>query len=301
MHLSPRQLKILVTLARTLSFSRTADVFHVTQPTLTKVVHEIEAAVGVQVFERTIRSVRLTREGEELLPVVQRLVRDFESGISELEGVARRRNQRLSVAALPTLAAMLLPLPVAALRRGHPGAVVKVHDVLNDEAVALLRAHQVDVALTAADEIRLDLRYDEIVREPFVILASLTSTQRLPDEWSEAALADLPLITMPRGASTRSIVEARFDQQGVPFRPFLEMQSLTSIARFVKADCGVALLPLLGALLIADPEMKIVRLQGAPERSVAVVTRKDFEPDQLLAGVIASIRSHARELRASVQ
>lgn len=70
---------------------------------------------------------------------------------------------------------------------------------------------------------------------------------------------------MPRGANTRSLVEASFDQQGVPFRPFLEMRNLASIARFVKACCGVALLRLLGVLLVRDNELDIVRLEGARE------------------------------------
>ena len=49
MHLSPRDLKVLVTVARTLSFSRTAELFFLTQPTLTKIVHDIEGQVGVQI------------------------------------------------------------------------------------------------------------------------------------------------------------------------------------------------------------------------------------------------------------
>ncbi len=301
MHLSPRQLKVLVSVARTLSFSRTAELIHVTQPTLTKMIHEIEAEVGVRIFERTTRSVRLTREGEELIPVALRLVQDYESGINELEGLARRRNQRLAIAALPTLAAMLLPHPVAALRQAMPSAVVKVHDVLNNEAEALLRSRQVDVALTAVDAIRADLVYDEIVSEPFVLLAARSHNWTLPQTWSETGLESLPLITMPRGASTRALVEARFDEQGIAFRPFLEMRNLTSIARFVKAGCGVAMLPLLGALLVRDDELEIVRLAGAPERTVALVTRKDFEPGQLVRQVTASIRDQARALRASVR
>ncbi|MCC2675842.1 MAG: Transcriptional regulator, LysR family [Ramlibacter sp.] len=258
MHLSPRQLKVLVTLARTLSFSRTAELFHVTQPTLTKIVHDIEAELGVPAFDRTTRSVRLTREGEE-------------------------------------------PQAIAALRREMPAAVVKVHDVLSAEAVSLLRSHQVDLALTALEAVSPDLIYDEICREPFVALVPAANPWRLPATWSESALQDLPLITMPRGASTRSLVEACFDQQGVPFRPFLEMRNLASIARFVKAGCGVALLPLLGALLVRDNELDIVRLEGAPERAIALVTRADFEPGTLVQRVTASIRHDAHALRASVR
>jgi DNA-binding transcriptional LysR family regulator len=235
------------------------------------------------------------------VPVALRLVQDYEGGISELEGLARRRNQRLAVAALPTLAAMLLPQAIAALRREMPAAVVKVHDVLSAEAVSLLRSHQVDLALTALEAVSPDLIYDEICREPFVALVPAANPWRLPATWSESALQDLPLITMPRGASTRSLVEACFDQQGVPFRPFLEMRNLASIARFVKAGCGVALLPLLGALLVRDNELDIVRLEGAPERAIALVTRADFEPGTLVQRVTASIRHDAHALRASVR
>lgn len=301
MHLSTRQLKVLVTLANTLSFSRTAELFHVTQPTLTKIIHDIEAQVGVPLFDRTTRSVRLTREGAEVVPVALRLVQDYESGISEMEGLARRRNQRLAVAALPTLAAMLLPQAITALRRNMPDALVKVHDVLNGEAISLLRSHDVDLALTALDAISPDLLHDEICREPFVALVSKDNPWRLPAEWWLAKFQRLPIITMPRGASTRSLVEASFELQGVPFRPFLELRNLASIARFVKAGCGVALLPLLGALLVQDDELDIVRLEGSPERVIALVTRRDFEPGPLVRSVTDSIRHHAHELRASVR
>lgn len=301
MHLSTRQLKVLVTLANTLSFSRTAELFHVTQPTLTKIIHDIEAQVGVPLFDRTTRTVRLTREGAEVVPIAVRLVQDYEGGISEMEGLARRRNQGLAVAALPTLAAMLMPQAITALRRDMPDALVKIYDVLNGEAISLLRSHEVDLALTALDAISPDLVHDEICREPLVALASKDNPWRLPAEWSPAEFQRLPIITMSRGSSTRSLVEASFELEGVPFRPFLELRNLATIARFVKAGCGVALLPLLGALLVHDDELDIVRLEGSPERVIALVTRRDFEPGHLVRSVTESIRHYAQELRASVR
>jgi DNA-binding transcriptional LysR family regulator len=299
--LTPKQLKILVTVARTLSFSRTAEIFHVTQPTLTKIVQEIEEVVGAQLFDRTTRSVRLTKVGADILPVAMRVAQDYDIGIGEMEGLARRRNKRLAIAALPTLAAMLLPQPISALRREHPDMHVRVHDVLNDDALALLRSHEVDLAITAADAVRSDLSYDEIAKEPFVALVASGSQWRLPSVWSENELEGLPLITMPREASTRSLVEARFMQCGIPFRPFLEVRNLLTIARFVKEGCGVALLPLLGALLLRDSQLEIVRLAGAPERVIASVVRRDYEPGPLVQRVAASIREHARELQARLQ
>lgn len=143
--------------------------------------------MSVALFDRTTRSVCLRRQGEELVPVAVRLVQDYEGGISELEGLARRCNQRLAIAALPTLAAMLLPQAIAALRQEMPAAVVKVHDVLSGEAVSLLRSHQVDLALTALEAVSPDLVYDEICRESFVALVPAANPWRLPAMWPESA------------------------------------------------------------------------------------------------------------------
>src|SRR6476661_1447023 len=130
MNLSPRQLRLFVLLAQSLSFSRTADQLCVSQPTLSKLVREIEEAMGVRLFERTTRSVKLTVDGEALLGVARRVVVDYEAGCTELEQMVRHRSHGLAIAALPTLAATLLPELVAQLRQEVPDAVVRIHDVV---------------------------------------------------------------------------------------------------------------------------------------------------------------------------
>ena len=160
MHLSPRDLKVLVTVARTLSFSRTAELFFLTQPTLqAKIVHDIEGQVGVQIFERTTRSVRLTRDGERSFRSRSNYCRTTRTAFVILRASHAGRRQRIAVAALPTLAAMLLPAAVADLQRDIPDLILKVHDVQNDAALELLKSRQVDLTLTAADRIALDLSY----------------------------------------------------------------------------------------------------------------------------------------------
>jgi DNA-binding transcriptional LysR family regulator len=297
MNLSPRQLRIFVALAQSLNFSRTADQFFVTQPTLSKIVREIEEEIGVPLFERTTRSVKLTTDGEALVTVAARVTQEFESGVTEFEEVARRRTQRLAIAALPTLAAYVLPAPVAALRAEMPNAVVRIHDVTADEALELLRARKVDLALTGVDVIHKDLAYEEIVRERFVLLSARKHPLGVDvSVWSEEELGALSLISMPRGTGTRQSVEAAFISKGLRFRPFLEFQHLTSIAKFVKTGCGVAVLPLSGAQLVLDRDLVIHSPRGAPERSIGIVTRRDHELPLLAAKMVKSIREHARAL-----
>ena len=297
MNLSPRQLKIFVSLAQSLNFSRTAEQFCVAQPTLSKIVRELEAEIGVRLFERTTRSVKLTADGEALVAVASRVTQEFETGITEFEEVARRRTQRLSIAALPTLAATVLPSPIAALRAEWPNAFIRIHDVFTDQALDLLRARKVDLALTGVDVVHKDLDFEEIVRERFVLLSSRQHFgARKIRVWSEEAISTLPIITMPHGTGTRQYVEAAFISKGLSFRPCMELNNLTSIAKFVKAGCGVALLPLSSAQLALDDGLVITSPSGAPERSIGIVTLRDTELPELAANMVSSIRQAAKAL-----
>jgi DNA-binding transcriptional LysR family regulator len=292
MNLSPRQLRIFVSLAESLNFSRTADQLCVSQPTLSKLVREIEAGMGVRLFERSTRSVKLTVAGEALLGVARRVLLDYEAGVTELEQVLRHRSHGLAIAALPTLAATLLPELVAQLQKEVPDAIVRIHDVVTDEALDLLRARRVDLALTGVEVVHKDLSYTEIFREPFALLSHRGQRPQLTT-WSESAIASLPIISMPRGTGTRQLVEASFLRAGAQFRPLLELRDLNSIAQFVSAGCGIALLPRSAAQLVLTDKLVIHDVEGAPDRSVGIVTRREMELPTLAAWMVRAIRQRA--------
>lgn len=292
MNLSPRQLRIFVSLAQSLSFSRTADQLCVSQPTLSKLVREIEEVVGVRLFERTTRTVRLTTDGEALLGIARRVSDDYEAGLGLLEQVVRHRSHGLAIAALPTLAATVLPRLVARLQAEVPDAIVRIHDVVTDEALDLLRARRVDLALTGVDVVHKDLAYTEIFREPFALLSHRDQRPRVRT-WSQATSAGLPIISMPRGTGTRQLTEAAFLREGTQFRPRLELRDLNSIAQFVAAGCGVALLPRSAAELVLTEQLVVHDLKGAPDRSVGIVTRREMELPVLAAWMARAIRQSA--------
>lgn len=292
MNPSPRQLRILVSLAESLSFSRTAEQLGVSQPTLSKMVREMEMGFGVRLFERSTRNVKLTDAGAALLGVASRVLVDYEAGLVELEQVVRHRSHGLAIAALPTLAATLLPDLVARLRSEVPGAIVRIHDVVTDEALGLLRARRVDLALTGVEVIQKDLSYTEIFREPFALL-SLRNRRPELDTWSVAAISALPIISMPRGTGTRQLVEASFLRAGAQFRPLLELRDLNTIAQFVRAGCGVALLPQSAAQLVLTDQLVVHDVAGAPDRSVGIVTRREMELPMLAAWMVRAIRQRA--------
>ncbi len=277
MNLSQRQLKIFVALSHSLSFSRCAEQLHVTQPTLSKIVREIEETIGVQLFERTTRSVRLTDEGAMLLPIASRMIESYDAGLVELQVFAKGHAQTLSVAATPSIAASLLPNCIRRLWSEFPGTQIKVHDVSAEQTLELLRARKVGVALTAllpgivSDK---DLESFELMTDNFVLIASSRNDLDLEGKtWSEDVLGQLPIITMPRGTSTRLALDLSLLDDSA-CQPILELRDLATIKKFVESDVGVAVLPELAARLIMDVNLRMIHLRDAPTRSIGIVTRR---------------------------
>lgn len=294
MNLSPRQLRIFVLLADSLSFRHTAEHLHVTQPTLSRLVKEIEDIAGVRLFERTTRMVRLSRDGRDILETARRLVAQHDSGMRELTQRLRERHQRVSIAALPTLAASLLPQLIHELRQQAPRAQLEVRDSIAGEALALLRERRVDVAITArGDQRPADLLYEELFSEPFVLFHSAAIAAPLR-HWDTAKLGRLPLISMLPGTSVRELTESVFQKEAQRFEPMYSLRDLGAIARFVQANCGIALLPESAVDYSALRGVRKTRLKNAPTRSIGLFIRQGEPCGRLLQTTLQALRELGR-------
>lgn len=290
MNLTTRQLKVFVLLAQTLSFHKTADMLHITQPTLSKLLKEIEESLGVKLFERSTRVVRLSREGQDILEIARSITDRYDHGMLELDQRLRDRHNRVAIAALPTLASSLLPQLIKHLGQAHPTARIDVFDPIANEALQQLRERRVDIAVTAmGDDGSPDLLYQELFTEPFVLFHS-RQTQPAIKHWAAADLARLPLISMPPGTSVHVLTELAFRRESQPFQPTYTLRDLNTIARFVQADCGIALLPESSFDHTVHRGVAKTRLQGAPSRSVGMFIRRECRPSKLVRHTLDALR-----------
>lgn len=299
MNLTTRQLKIFVLLAQTLSFHKTAEMLHITQPTLSKLLKEIEASIGIKLFERSTRMVRLSREGQDILEIASNVTARYDAGMLELDERLRERHNRVAVAALPTLAASLLPQLVRNLRQADPRARIDVYDPIASEALQLLRERRVDIAVTAmGNDGSPDLRYQELFAEPFVLFHSREAKVGLT-HWIPAEISQLPIISMPSGTSVRVLTERAFQDESQPFKPLYSLRDLNTIARFVQDDCGVALLPESSLDQAVHHGVAKTRLLGAPTRSVGMFIRREYRPSRLARLALDELRRLGRDRQRS--
>ena len=167
---SSREIDVFLVLAETLSFRRTAERVHLSQPAVTAVIGRLEEALGVRLFDRTTRQVQLTGPGQVFLGQAQRLRHMTEEAVRTVREVATLQTGQVAMAAMPSLAATVVPQVFARFRAQHPGVRLQLMDTLSDPAFDLVRAARVDFALTAANPAYADLDYLPLASDGFVLL-----------------------------------------------------------------------------------------------------------------------------------
>src|ERR1700730_12748465 len=115
------QIRSFVAIAKLGSFTRAARAVNLSQPALTVQIRQLESALNVKILDRNTRSVRLTRVGEELLSVFDRLLNEFDTVVTGAKDLATKRLGVVRLACLPSFAATVLPKAIVAFRVRHPG------------------------------------------------------------------------------------------------------------------------------------------------------------------------------------
>lgn len=276
--LTLRHLRAVVAIADAGGYTAAAQRLQIAQSSLSRTVQEVEHRVGVRLFERTTRRVGLTLEGEEFLGIARRLVDEFDAATNHFEGYLAGTRGSVSVAALPSLAATLLPPLLATYRRDHPEVAVTVRDGFSEEVVGLVERGEVDFAITAATTLpeRLWVRHVAVDRFSCV----LPTGHRLA-KWGEVPwtkMRDEPFVAFEGISSIRRYTDWALSEVGVRPGPVTEARNIGAVAGLVAAGLGISAVP--GLVL---PMMQFADLMHRPlvaptvERDICLV-RDPYRP-----------------------
>lgn len=293
-NLSMRDIDTTLVLGRTLNFRQAAAQLHLSQSALSTQVQRIEDALGVRLFDRTTRTVRLTAAGEVFMQQAASLQAAFRDAIAAVSGIASVEQGQVSVAALPSLAARLLPRVLMAYRQAHPQVALKVRDTLSGPAFDLVRAGEVDFALTAADPQQADLHYVPLMSDSFLLLipeAHPLAKARGPLRWADTAGAEH--VSMVHPSSVRQYTEWAFLQNRIRFTPAFEAEHLTTIVSMVECGFGVAALPEIAAGAVAQNGIVQRPLIGpVAERSIGLVTSRGRSLSPAAMALVRTLREY---------
>ncbi len=289
---SSREIDVFLVLAETLNFRRTAERVHLSQPAVTGVIGRLEETLGAKLFDRTTRQVQLTRPGQVFLEQARRLRHMTDEAVRAVREVTSLQTGQVAMAAMPSLAATVLPRVFAQFHEQYPGVGLQLMDPLSGPAFDLVRAGRVDFALTAANPAYADLDYLPLASDGFVLLIPkdhALARSRQPLSWGD--VAQLPHISMPLPSSVRQYADAAFLEHRIRFEPQFELEHLASIKALVSAGLGVAALPELAANV--GPDDGVVRRPlraPALRRPIGLVTLRGRSLSPAAQAMVALLR-----------
>jgi DNA-binding transcriptional LysR family regulator len=198
-----RHLRYFVAVAEELNFSRAARRLQMAQPPLSVAIRQLEQELGVELFLRSSREVKLTEAGLTLLEGARRTLTEAERALSAARRAAAGELGSLRLAFSWSARFETLPALGRAFRAERPDVTLLSEEMWNARMPSALRTGSVDVAVSLCPEIAGELAYEPIRRERVVAL--LGEQHALADEHaiSLSALADEDFVLFPRELAPR--------------------------------------------------------------------------------------------------
>lgn len=271
-----RQLQYAVAVAESLSFRKAAERCHVSQPSLSAQLAQMEQALGVRLFERDRRRVLVTAAGRELIERARLILRETD----DLENLAHRSRDPLSgtlrIGVIPTISSYLLPRLTAALRETYPRLTVLWVEDKTQILVRSLEGGMLDAALLALEANIGDVERGIIGPDPFVLATPVghpLGAKASPAMASE--LKDVSVLLLDDGHCFREQALA-FCSGAKAHELEFRATSLSTLAQMVAGGTGVTLLPELAVAVEAKRAELSIRpfAQPAPKRTIALVWRR---------------------------
>jgi len=265
MNVTFRQLRVFIEVAQQGSMIRAAAALHLTPPAVSMQVKEIEAQVGLPLFDREGRQLSLSTAGEYFLVHAKRMLAALKDADDAMARFKRLEHGLLTVGIVST-AEYFVPRLLARFNHEHPGVELRLRLATNrEQLVVWMRAGEVDLSIMGRPPKEIATRAEAFAAHPLVVVApgdhKLVGAGRLVI----GRLEDLPFIVREPGSGTRDAMEVYFAEHRFAPRIIMEMASSETIKQAVIAGMGLSFLSLhtIG-LEVRSGLLAVLDVEGTP-------------------------------------
>jgi DNA-binding transcriptional LysR family regulator len=240
-----RHLHYFIAVAEELHFSRAAERLHIAQPPLSQQIRDLEAELGVTLFERTKRRVELTAPGQVFLEKVRQAIQHIEQAVEAAQRASRGEIGRLSVGFNSSATYSVLPTLLRRFRERCPEVELDLHELTTHQQLVCLNQHQIDAGILYLPIEGEALNVISVLKEMMVVAMPETHPLAALSQVSIRALSRELFIMPPHrlgGGLYRQIMQF-FQQTGFSPTIVQEATQLQTIISLVAGGVGVALVP----------------------------------------------------------
>ena len=269
------------------SFTRAAEVLHVTQPAISDQIRKLEEQYDILLFNRTKRQVTLTWAGQALLEITRRLFDAEEQALHLLSETREMQSGTLRIVA--DSAAHVLQV-LAAFRVRYPGVKVVIRAGNSQQVMDSLHAYDADLGVIG--EIPEGEEFDHVRLNATAITAFVAAGHPLAGVAGVtlAGLAEYPLVLRERGSKTRTKLEQAAVAAGLTLTAAIEAEGREAVREIVASGAGVGFVS--GAEFIADARLVAIPLVGGAPLMMeeALICLKERRSGQMVRAFLDTVR-----------
>lgn len=298
-NVSLRHLRAAVGVATHKSFRRAAESVHLSSPALSLAISELEASLGVTLFDRTSRSVTLTDVGGSFIQGATRVLADFDQLVQEVSDIAQSRRGRVVVSCVSSVAGRIMPMAMQYCAQHYPQMEVIVHDDVAQQVLTAVRSREADFGLTIEPaEVGEGMVFEPLLVDRFHVVCPrdhrLATRKRIA--WKDLHGEDI--ISLSTNSGTHLMIQGELVRQGVAARRDTPVSHLSTVHGMLEAGFGVAILPAIALPVPGHPSLIAHPLvQPEMSRKIGAYRRADRSLSPAASAFLDSVRTMLKQPR----
>ena len=296
-----RHLRYFVAVAEEENVSRAASKLHVSQPGVSRQIHDLEDEIGFLLFKRGGKSVRLTTAGKIFVVEAREILQRTAAAVKKARA-SLATEAEINVGYIPSGTVEILPRALRIFRGRFPRMQVTLHDLSAEEALPLLLQKKLDIALTALrQKLPRELNMKELARYETCVAVGASHPLAKSKFVSLAQMASEPIATYSRKdyLGYYKHIEKLFTTIGRKPRIGSEHDSGSSLIAAVAAGQEFAVLPSCVRGTTGSPLTLLKMRPALPPWSIVALWRKDSESEMVKAFIDAALPKPAKSKRGT--
>ena len=279
-----QHLKILLRLSQLGTISKVAESFHVTQPAISKQIAEVESALEVALIQRAGRSMVFTPAGELLLKHAREIFYQLDQAKTGLSAITAGVAGKLTIAAVPTVTPVIVPMAINELRQQAPNVTVELLEGTTDRLFPALLDGAADIVVSRTQAPSKEFRQAAIVEDPIVVVCGARHplAYRRQLKWTD--IDNTAWILPPENSAMHESLTQAMNENNLSFSAgCIKSTSLAASPALLASGSLIGLLPLSYAKqLTTDRKLVILPLQLSNLPSIIRLTWRRSDNSSIL-------------------
>ncbi len=243
--MADRRLQVFHTVARLLSFTKAAELLHMTQPAVTFQVHQLEEYFNTRLFDRTHNHITLTEVGERVYEYAEKIFKEYAEMENTVKQITGEISGVLMIGASTTIAEYLLPVLLGDFKKKYPDVQIRLTISNTEGIVSKIENNDIDLGFVEAPVSNKNLVVELCRMDQLVAIVSPSHSLAKFEEVTVEKLVTYPYISREEGSGTRGVISKYLNKIGLSWDDLnivMELGSPEAIKGAVAADMGVSIL-----------------------------------------------------------